>query len=207
MLIARLRDAKRRVTGPLDRSAFGTRGLALPRPTRTAELTRLSLYRLGLSGTFAKYRVVPRSAIVGFDELQATVRAHRGDDELHDFINGLWQRHGAPSREIADTFLDAAARLDRSRRGASPAELGTILGPPCSLVGAIGSLRKHGDRVPIRNLDEARERLLEAWLHACAPRSAAGRARDNLELAVCLVFRRARQYAVAAVMKFSRPRP
>jgi hypothetical protein len=169
-------------------------------------LTRLSLYRLGLSGTFAKYRVVPRSAIVGFDELQATVRAHRGGHDLHGFIQGLWQRHGAPSREVADTFLDAAARLDRHGSGASPAELGAVLGPPCSLVGSSISSRKHADRAPIRDLEDARERLLEAWLRACAPRSAAGRARDNLELAVCLVLRRSRQYAAAATMKMRRPR-
>lgn len=160
--LARLADMRRRVSGPLDRSVFRTQRLRLPYPRHSYELTPLSLYRLGLAGTYGKYRIVPRSAIVGYDELCNTVRAHRADDELTALIARLWQRHGAPSPGVVDAFLRAAAELDRR-------------GPD----------------------SDARDRLLEAWLAACAPRSAAGRIRDDAELALCFVLRRARQYAYA----------
>jgi hypothetical protein len=88
-----------------------------------------------------------------------------------------------------DAFLEAARELDRRGAGASPKELEVILAQPSSLAGV--------SEVAARDLDDARLRLLEAWLRACAPRSAVGRLRDHGELAVCFAFRRARQYAYA----------
>ena len=78
-----------------------------------AELSRLWRYRLGLSGTDAKYRFVPRSAIVGYDELQATVGAWTGDGDLEPVIRHLWERHGAASPRAVEEFLTTAAELDR----------------------------------------------------------------------------------------------
>jgi hypothetical protein len=120
---------------------------------------------------YAKYRIVPRSAIVCYDELRETVRADRGTGDLSDFLEGLWQRHGAPSRAVVDAFLDAARRLD-CREAEHPADQ--------------------------RDPDDARRQLLEAWVEACAPRSTIGRVRDHVELALCFVLRRARQYLYAA---------
>ena len=188
--VARVRDARRRVSGPLDRSAFRPRRISLPPRDRSYELTRLSLYRLGLAGTYAKYRFVPRSAIGSYDELRETVRAHPGTGDLHGLVAALWQRHGAPSRGVVDAFLDAARALDRLEAAPSPLELEAILEHPCALAGAA--------RAAPRDLDEAGRRLLEAWLRACAPRGRAGRMRDQAELAVCFVLRRARQYVYAA---------
>lgn len=191
--VARLDAAMRRVSGPLDRSAFGQGSVALPQRGRRYELTRLSLYRLGLAGTYAKYRIVPRSAIVGYEELCATVQAYRGGGELHELISGLWQRHGAPSRAAVDAFLKAAAELDRRGAEASPAELTAILAQPESLGGL--------DPAPLKDLDTARRRLLEAWVRACSPPGTGERLRDYAELVVCYALRRARRYAIAAAAR------
>ena len=84
------------------------------RATPSAELSRLWLYRLGLSGVNAKYRVVPRSAIFDYEGLEEAVRCWSGDQSLHDTIERLWQRHGAPSQKVVDAYLAAASDLDRS---------------------------------------------------------------------------------------------
>jgi hypothetical protein len=95
------------------------------RKTPSAELSRLWLYRLGLSGVNAKYRVVPRSAIVDYDGLEGAVRSWSGERPLHDTIHDLWQRHGAPSPAVVDEFLMAAADLDQG--GASEAAKRRVL--------------------------------------------------------------------------------
>jgi hypothetical protein len=82
--------------------------------TPSAELCRLWLYRLGLSGIHAKYRVVPRSAIVDYEALEDAVRSWSGERALSETIRELWQRHGAPSTEVVDGFVAAATDLDRS---------------------------------------------------------------------------------------------
>jgi hypothetical protein len=167
-----IRAAKRRVSGPLDRSAFGRQLIALPPGRRSCELTRLSLYRLGLAGTYAKYRVVPRSAIVDYDGLRDAIVRGRGDGDLASFIEELSKRHGAPSRRVVEEFVEAASRLElRENRGDGP--------------------------------DPAERDLLDAWLRACSPRSAAGRALDFVELAVCFALRRLRQSALAVFLRAS----
>lgn len=169
---ARIDKARRRAAAPLDVTAFTGRGMIhLPSPV-SSELDRLWSYRLGLSGKYGKYRVVPRSAIVAYDQLAATVQDDRGEVALRAMIEHLWQRHGAPSTEVVDRFLAEAERHDR-------------------LV-ASGA---------VTDVAAQRQRLLDAWLRECAPRSAAGRLRDDVELAVCYLGRRTRQYWALARRK------
>lgn len=118
-----VRDLQRRVTGRMDTTVFvPTRVTRLPAPY-SSELSRLSLYRLGLSGLFGKYRVVPRSGIVGHDVLAAKVRDDDGTIPLRDVIATLARDHGAPSRDDLNSFLadadrvrDAAGRRDLLER-------------------------------------------------------------------------------------------
>jgi hypothetical protein len=166
--------------------------LRLPAGRRSFELTRLSLYRVGLAGTYSKYRVVPRSAIVGYEELREAVRLHQGPGNLAAVIAVLWQRHGAPSREVIDQFLLAATELDRCSQDTAAAVFSAILRRPCALAGL--------DRDGVRGLDDARNRLLEGWVRVCRPRSVIGRIRDYAELALCFLLRRGRQYIVAVVV-------
>jgi hypothetical protein len=134
------------------------------------------LYRLGISGTYGKYRVVPRSAIVAHDRLEAAVRNDRGEGTLRSVIERLWRDHGAPSHRVIDEFLAKADRHDRLR-----------------------------DAGPTEDVETARRRILEEWLRACRPPSTAARLRQDVELAVCFVMRRTKQYARALVHKVSRP--
>lgn len=171
---AGLRNAKRRVSGPLDTSTFAPPVLPWAPSPHSGELARLSLYRLGLSGTYGKYRVVPRSAIVAHDRLEAAVRNDRGEGTLRSVIERLWRDHGAPSHRVIDKFLSEADRHDRLR-----------------------------EADPTEDVEIARGRILEEWLGACHPPSNADRLRQNVELAVCFVLRRMKQYARALVHKMS----
>lgn len=168
---APLSKAARRVSGPLDTGAFGKPLIEwAPAPVK-GELSRLSLYRLGLNGTWVKYRVVPRSGIVAFAALAAKVHGDFGDGSLHTVIADLWRDHGAPSRAVIDRYLAEADRIDAM----------------------------HDDAARSR----ARRVLLDGWLDECSPRSSVGQLRDNVELGVCWVMRRSRQYtrALAAARK------
>jgi hypothetical protein len=192
------RALRRRVSGPLDRTAFRPRRVSLHSGERSSELARLSLYRIGLAGTHSKYRIVPRSAIVDYEQLCEAVHARPGTGDLRGFLIGLWQRHGAASRTIIDSFVAAAGELDRRGSDISPDELEAILAGPCSLAGL-----NHGR---VGDLGDAGRQLLEAWLRACSPPSAAARLRENAELAVCFVLRRTRQYASVAMIRAGRRR-
>jgi hypothetical protein len=159
-----------------------------------AELSRLWLYRLGLSGVNAKYRAVPRSAIVGFDELRETVQSWSGAEGLHETVLMLWQRHGAPSPDLVSAFLHAAAELDQCPVDASHAHIESLLAEVKALgQGGRGAGQSVAPVDPISALANAKRRLLDLWVRACAPPSRVAGALELVELATCLVLRRARQ--------------
>lgn len=165
---------RRRASGPLDTSTFSPPLLPWAPSPHSSELARLSLYRLGLSGTHGKYRVVPRSAIFAHERLAAAVHADTGEGLLRRVIERLWRDYGAPSRRVIDEFLAEADRHDRS------AHIGRA-----------------------EDLAAERRRILQEWLRACRPPSAASRLRQNVELAVCFAMRRSRQYTRALRFKLS----
>ena len=155
-----------------------------------AELSRLWSYRLGFTGVHAKYRFVPRSAIVAYDDLEGAVRSWNGEAPLEDTIRTLWQRHGAPSPGVVDGFLAIGRQLDRCSPHASQGELDALVARAAGLVGG----RSGRTTTSATNGVEAANRgVLALWLEACAPRSRLAAASETLEVAFAFVVRRVRQ--------------
>jgi hypothetical protein len=115
---------------------------------------------------YAKYRFVPRSAIVDYEGLLGSVRTDHGRGDLHDLITQLWQRHGAPSRAVVDAYLDAARELDERRSEACDDDRRRLLeawARECAPRSAAGRLRDHAELVLCFLLRRARQYIYAAW--------------------------------------------
>ena len=201
------RALTRRVSGPLDRSAFASRRApALPSRV-TSELSPLWLYRLGLSGINSKYRVVPRCAITRVDDLRDAVVAWDSAGPVSAAVEALWQHYGAHSPELVQTFIRVGQELDALPCDCEPSRIASTLAPVEQAAARRGLRRGRAARQQASlSVGEAKAYVLERWLDVCRPRSRAARAVDMAELGVCFTFRRVRQEWWAFSLRVRRSR-
>ena len=80
-----------------------------------AQLTPEWVYRLGGGPVGTQYFHLPRTAIANYEELCHRAASWPTPKPLAEAIETLWQDHGAPTPEIAQSFLQAARAIDSGK--------------------------------------------------------------------------------------------